>query len=236
MASSLTFDQVEKLFNSLGVKSFGADLAQGRIHWLDEGGQTVAFARCQAVLSHAATNDSIAWAEDLPHFKQAGVPCLPKLDGEEAYQDGVSLELAQELATQAAQLTGAQFLYTAPSGGGGQLFLAVRDFTPGSPEEDPDAASKRIDGTRGWARNRLGTMVGVIREGRLDEAQALLASLAGEARNQAEFVVPGTDVAAQLEQLAVQSVTWAERVAEAPEPVAYELEIASRGFVEPAEA
>lgn len=244
MPSPLTFADVEELFRTLGVKSFGAALPEGRIQWTNEAGEVVAHARCQAVLSWAATNNSLMWAEALGHFQQAGVPCLPKLDGEEDYLEGVTEEQAQELATQAAQLTGAQFLYAAPMGGGGQLFLAVREFRAGAEAPDPDAEERRQDATRAWAGQKLRGLAKVIREGRTDEARALLGALPDQATQQAEYVVQGTPVAARLKDLADQARGWSESLGEAgseageetAERLAYELDIAARGFVTPAEA
>ncbi len=238
MPSPLTFADVQELFETLGVKSFGAALPEGRIHWTNEAGEIVAHARCQAVLSWAATNNSLMWAESLSHFQQAGVPCLPKLDGEEDYMEGVDVEQAEILATQAAQLTGAQFLYTAPMGGGGQLFLAVRNFKPGAQEPDPDAEQRRQDATRAWAGQKLRGIAKVLRDGRQDEAKSLLDALPGQASQQAEYVVAGTPVGARLEDLAQQATGWAEAAGDEAqaERLAYELDIAARGFVTAAEA
>lgn len=230
--SSLTFDEVQKLFTTLGVRNFGAALPEGRIHWTDAEGRVVAHARCQAVLSYAATNRSIAWAEALPHFQKAGVPCLPAPDEGPTYQDNIDIAEAQELATQAAQLTGAQFLYAAPTGGGGQLFLAIRDFRPGAPEADPEGDARRVSATRGWASARLQALSTLLGNGERAELPALLQALAGEARQQAGFVVMGTPLADQLHGLAAQAELWAAQVGEQAERVAYEMGIASRGFTD----
>lgn len=238
MSNSLTFADVQELFSTLGVKSFGAALPEGRIHWTNEAGEIVAHGRCQAVLSWAATNNSAMWAEAMSHFQQAGVPCLPKLDGEDDYMEDCDAAAAEVMATQAAQLTGATFLYAAPMGGGGQLFLAIRDFKAGAQAPDPDAEQRRQDATRAWAGQKLRGLAKLVREGRLDEARSLLAALPAQANQQAEYVVQGTPVAARLQDLAVQAEGWVGTLAEdaQAERVAYELDIAARGFVAPAEA
>ena len=91
---ALSFDEVQELFNTLGVQSFGAALPEGRIHWTNADGETVAHGRCQAVLSWAAANDSIMWADHIPHFGKAGVPCLPAPDPDQPYEEGIDIEQA----------------------------------------------------------------------------------------------------------------------------------------------
>ncbi len=232
MASSLTFAQVEQLFGTLGVKNFGAALPEGRIHWTNEAGDIVAHARCQAVLSYASANSSLMWCAAMDHFESAGVPCLPAPDEGPAYEADVTEEIALELATQAAQLTGAQFLYAAPSGGGSQLFLAIRDFHPGAPEEDPSTQARRVAAARSWATARLRSVSTMIGEGRTDEAAAMLRSFDGELRQQAEFIVQGSDLAPRLAGLSSQAALWAEQAEAEPDRVAYEMSIATRGFDE----
>jgi len=229
---ALSFDEVQELFNTLGVQSFGAALPEGRIHWTNADGQTVAHGRCQAVLSWAAANDSIMWADHIPHFGKAGVPCLPAPDPDQPYEEGIDLQKAQELAGQAASLANAQFLYAAPMGGGSQLFLAVRDFAAGAPEEDADAEERRQAATRAWAAARLQAVVGVIGEDRLAEAKTLLEGLVGQARQQAEYVVTGTDTAERLEGLANQAGLWAESLEAERDRVIYEMGIAAKSFGE----
>jgi hypothetical protein len=236
VASSLTFAQVEQLFTTLGIKNFGAALPEGRIHWTNEDGAVVAHARCQAVLSYAPTNSSLMWCAGMAHFEKAGVPCLPAPDDGPAYEEGVDEDTALELATQAAQLTGAQFLYAAPSGGGSKLFLAIRDFHPGAPEEDASTVARRVAAARAWALARLQGMAGLIGEQRTDEAATLLAAFEGEVGQQAEFVVNGTPLAARLSGLGAQAALWSEQVVDQPERVAYEISIAARAFDDEGEA
>lgn len=236
MASSLTFAQVEQLFSTLGVKNFGAALPEGRIHWTNEEGAVVAHARCQAVLSYAAANGSIMWCSAMEHFEKAGVPCLPAPDDAPAYEEDIDEDTALELATQTAQLTGAQFLYAAPSGGGSKLFLAIRDFHPGAPEEDASTVARRVAAAKAWATARLQNLATMIGEGRTDEAARLLGSFDGELRQQAEFVVNGTPLAGRLSGLSGQAAVWSEQVADQPERVAYEISIAARAFDDEGEA
>lgn len=129
MPIPLTYTEIEQLFESLQIKTFNAALPEGRIEWLDASGAVVAAGACQAILSWSGGNNSLMWAEAIAAFKDAGVPCLPAPD-EETYQEGTTEAEAEALATQAAQLTNAQFLYDAPTSEHSKLFLAIRDFRP----------------------------------------------------------------------------------------------------------
>lgn len=130
MSELTPFEEIQRLFSSLGVRDFGAALPEGRIQWMNADGAVVATGRCVAVLSWAAPNQSIAWAEALPHFKSAGVPTLARPEGLPEYQVGVPETLAEQLASRSARDASAVFLYTAPTGGGSKLYLAVTEFTP----------------------------------------------------------------------------------------------------------
>ena len=232
MPEPLTFDQVAELFESLGVKSFGAALPEGRIHWTDDDGKIVAHARCQAILSFASTNASVMWAEKIPSFAEAGVPCLPAPD-DQGYQEGLDEAEAQELAGQAAQLTNAQFLYAAPTGGGGKLFLAIRDFTAGTPDADPADELRRLAATTAWVQERLRQLSSLLPTDRAEEAPGLLKSFADQCKQQATFVVPGSELASRLTGLSVQATTWSTALsldANHRDRVAYEIAIAINGF------
>lgn len=232
MTEPLSFEQVAILFESLGVHSFGAALPEGRIQWTNTAGEVVAYARCQAILSYAATNASVMWAEKITSFTEAGVPCLPAPD-DTGYEEGLDENEAQELATQAAQLVSAQFLYAAPTGGGGKLFLAIRGFTPGKPEADPAADAKRLASTMQWVQERLRQLSGLLSDERANEAPGLLKAFASQAKQQADFVVPGTDLSGRLTGLSVQATTWSTALQMDPkhrDRVAYEMAIAINGF------
>jgi len=232
MPEPLTFDQVAELFDTLGVKSFGAALPEGRIQWTNEAGDVVAYARCQAILSYAATNASIMWAEKIPSFTRSGVPCLPAPD-DEGYQEGLDENDAQELASQAAQLVSAQFLYAAPTGGGGKLFLAIRDFTAGAPDADPEAKTRRLAATTEWVQERLTQLSTLLAGDRAEEAPGLLKAFADQAKQQATFVVPGSELASRLTGLSVQATTWSTALsldAAHRDRVTYEIAIAMNAF------
>ncbi|HCH66095.1 MAG: hypothetical protein CL927_04315 [Deltaproteobacteria bacterium] len=232
MSEPLTFDQVSELFESLGVSSFGAALPEGQIHWTNTEGEIVAHARCQAILSFAATNASVMWAEKIPSFTDAGVPCLPAPD-DEGYQEGLDEAEAQELASQAAQLVNAQFLYAAPTGGGGKLFLAIRGFTAGTPEPDEHEEERRLAATTGWVQERLHQMSALLASDRAEEAPGLLKGFADQAKQHATFVVPGSELAGRLTGLSIQATTWGTALSLDPthrDRVAYEIAIAINGF------
>jgi hypothetical protein len=232
MPEPLTFDQVSDLFESLGVKSFGAALPDGQIHWTNTEGEVVAHARCQAILSFAATNASVMWAEKIPSFTDAGVPCLPAPD-DDGYEEGVDETEAQELASQAAQLANAQFLYAAPTGGGGKLFLAIRGFTAGTPEPQEGEEQRRLDATTSWVQERLQQLSKILSSDRADEAAGLLTAFADQAKQHATFVVPGSELAGRLTGLSIQATTWGTALsmdANHRDRVAYEIAIAINGF------
>ncbi|MCB9779588.1 MAG: hypothetical protein H6742_13575 [Alphaproteobacteria bacterium] len=229
--NGLDFRQVQAIFDRLGVANFGAALPEGRIHWTDQAGGVVAHARCQAILSWAATNQSLMWAEAIAGFKDAGVPCLPKPDERDDYEADIDEDTAQELAGQCAQLTGAQFLYAAPTGGGGKLFLAVRDFRPGGLEPDPEEEARRVEAARGWAEGKLTRLAEALAdEARTGEVAGLLRAFAGEARQQAHYVVQGTALGGRLGGLATQAEAWAAALPQQREVVAYQLGVAAKGL------
>lgn len=230
MPEPLRFAEVKDLFDTLGVQDFSAALPEGRIHWINGDGAVVAHARCRAILSWAATNNSILWAEAIASYQEAGVPCLPAPEGEEPFVEDIDETVAQELAGQSAQLVNAQFLYAAATGGGGKLFLAITDFTPGTPAEDPGAEGRRVAAARTWTHARLQRLGALLKEGRADEVAGLLLALAGQSRQQADYVVRGTDLAPRLSGLAAQAQLWSAALPDQAQRVAYELEIAARGW------
>lgn len=225
----LSFDEVQQLFQALGVKTFGADLAEGRAFWSDEQGRVVASGRCQAILSYAPGNQSIAWAAAIPAFQQAGVPCIEPLDDEQPFRADVERAEAEDLARQACQLTNAQFLYESSSGPS-TLFLAIRDFQPGAADAADEA--HRVAAARAWAGARLAELAALLAGGEHAKAATLLRSFARGARNQAEMVVPGTDLAPRLAGLATQALMWSELLPAQAEQVTYGLGVAARGFAE----
>lgn len=210
----LPFVAIRALFDSLGVQSFGAALPEGRIHWMNGNGDTVASARCKVVLSWAAGNDSILWATKVPGFAEAGIPVVPLPDGQDEMQEGVSREDAESIATAACMGTGVQFLYEAPTGGG-CLFLAIDHFTPGSPDEDPAAAAARLDNARSWAARNLASLAAALEEGQGSrESLGAMGAFAKDLRNQAALALTGLPGAADVQTLA-ERVEDLQAIAEA---------------------
>ena len=175
-------------------------------------------------------NQSMMWAAAIPAFADAGVPCIEPLDPDETYKEDVGEEEAEELAGQAAQLVSAAFLYAAPTGGGGKLFLAIRDFTPGSLDPDPDEEARRVEAARSWAEGKLRTLAEILEAGDTAKVRSLLRVFSGEAKQQADYVVPGTDLAPRLTGLATQSQMWAQLLPGEADKVAYALGVAANGF------
>ena len=128
------FAEIAEAFKTLGVKTFYAQLPEGRIAWVDENGQTVAQARCKAILSYATANQSVMWAWGLEHFAQAGVPTIAPDELVPVYMENVPQRNAEHLAMRAAEDDGAEFYYAAPSGEGSVLYLSIHDFTPLAPK------------------------------------------------------------------------------------------------------
>lgn len=225
----LSFEEVQQLFDTLGVKNFGADLAEGRAFWTDEGGRIVASGRCQAILSFAPANQSVAWASAIPAFQDAGVPCIEPLDDAQPFLEDVDQAEAEDLARQACQLTSAQFLYESTSGPS-TLYLAIRDFQAG--EADGADLDHRVSAATAWAGERLAVLADLLQAGETTKAASLLRAFAKGARNQAEMVVPGTDLAPRLAGLATQAMMWSDLLPAQADQVAYGLQVAARGFAE----
>lgn len=140
MTEHRSFEDIQQLFSTLGVRDFSAALPEGRIQWLNAEGTVVAHARCVAVLSYAPANQSMAWAEALPHFKEAGVPTLERPDGLPEYQVNINDAVAEQIAARVARNAGAEFLYPAKYGNGSLLYLSITEFTPvASPTETGEA-------------------------------------------------------------------------------------------------
>ena len=225
----LSFEEVEELFRTLGIRTFGAALPEGRIHWMDESGTVVAHGSCLAILSFAAANGSVMWAGEIPAFRQANVPVIPRPESFAGYQENVNEKHAEAMATAVCRSEGALFLYRAPSGGGGALFLAVTEFHPGGLEADPDDAARRSESARAWAFTSL-TGIGALLEqgGSAEEAGLLLGRLRDQAHQQAEFVLKGLPAATEIDRLGDQAAAWAAAVPDHRDRVAYELNIAAR--------
>lgn len=228
MPELMPFEEVQRLFTTLGVRNFGAALPEGRIHWMDESGAVVAHARCAALLSWAAANRSVYWAEALAHFKTAGVPTVPRPEGLPEYQEGMTEQLAESLAARAAQDVSAEFLYTAPTGGGGKLYLAVMGFTPGA-DQDEVEPSRKVTATRAWVEAKLRQLGQSAGRGDADTAD-LLRAFAEESRRQSGQVVQGTDLAPALIELAADLERWAAGLPDANQSVSGALAAAARGF------
>ena len=128
MSEQNAFDDIQQIFTRLGVRDFAAALPEGRIQWLNADGAVVATGRCVAILSYASANQSMAWAEALPHFKAAGVPCLERPEGLPEYQVNITETVAEQLAARVARNAGADFLYPAKTGPGSLLYLSVSEF------------------------------------------------------------------------------------------------------------
>lgn len=127
------FQEIQSLFQSLGIRSFFAELPEGRISWVDAAGTVVAVGRCKAILSYAGRNMSVAWAWGIPALTAAGVPTVEKDEDVPVYLENVPRRNAELFAMRAALHDGAEFYYEAPTGEESVLFLAIHGFQPVAP-------------------------------------------------------------------------------------------------------
>lgn len=201
-APPMPYVAIRMMFDQLGVASFGAALPEGDIHWMDERGDIVARAKCAVVLSWAEGNRSIMWGTKLPGFAEAGVPVVPLPEGQDESVLDVDKDDAESIATGACMGGDAQFIYEAPTGGG-CLFLAVREFRPGAPNEDVAAGLKRLEKARAWAASTLANLANVLEEDATrSEAIESMGALGKNLRNQADLVIAGLPAAASVRMLA----------------------------------
>ena len=117
----------------------------------------MAHAECKVVLSFAATNNSIAWGEAIPGFKDAGVPHIPTPEGKKSMAMDYHEAQARHLARKTASEHDAQFLYVAPTGGGGFLYLAIYNFELGEIELGEEDEEKRLESVKGFNREMAET-------------------------------------------------------------------------------
>jgi hypothetical protein len=117
---------------------YRADLEHGRFIWLDAEGNVSAEAEARAICSYAKSTGvlSMSWSD--PLLQRAGIA---RLDGMAAERDDVDEEEAWHVAMEAADATGAEFLYRVLTPHA-WYFLALRglsftpargSFTPGLP-------------------------------------------------------------------------------------------------------
>ena len=87
---------------------YRADLEQGRFVWLDEGGKVSAEAKARAICSYAKSTGvlSMAWSDPLLQGT-----AIARVGGLAAERDDVDEEEAWQVAMEAADATGAEYLY-----------------------------------------------------------------------------------------------------------------------------
>ena len=206
--TSLSFEEVQGLFETLGIKTFGAALPEGQIHWLDAAGAVVAHGRCEAILSYASNNDSVMWAARIPQLIEAGVPTVAPEAEVPDYMEDMEEHHAQALAADAARRAGAQFLYAAPTGNGA-LYLAIFEFTPGGLADNPMLVAHRESDARRLVFQGLSRAAKALEaEGAEAEAAELLGGLARTLRQQATFVLKGLAMGEQVEAMAGTAEGW----------------------------
>ena len=87
---------------------YRADLEQGRFVWLDEGGKVSAEAKARAICSYAKSTGvlSVAWSDPLLQGT-----AIARVGGLAAERDDVDEEEAWQVAMEAADATGAEYLF-----------------------------------------------------------------------------------------------------------------------------
>ncbi len=180
----------QHVLQQLGVEDFGADLAGGKIHWTNAGGEVVAHATFKAILSWAATNNSIMWAQELEQFREAGVPVLGLDPGSLGLSRSGAMgdNEAANLAREAASAADALFVYRAPNGDNA-LYLAVYDFETGNIELGPEELERRETSAQEYISTSLGNIANVLEdESRREEVRRLLVNFKKALEQQAELL------------------------------------------------
>jgi hypothetical protein len=108
-----------------GRHEYRADLKEGRFVWVDPDGLVSAEAKAQVLCSWCMSTTVIAMAWVDPLVRSAGVP---RIDGMAAEQDRVDEDGAWRTAMEAAEKSGADYLYRVP-GPHAWYFIALRDLT-----------------------------------------------------------------------------------------------------------
>jgi hypothetical protein len=127
-------DSFQKSRSELATASgmqFG--LPEGRIVWMDKAGKPLGQAAFRAILSWAASNDSILWSWHSEDFARSNVPVLPQSPlSQVGYVPDADDAHAKKLAVAAATAAGVQCVIRLTAGNNA-LYVAVDSFEVGGP-------------------------------------------------------------------------------------------------------
>ncbi|MCC6551897.1 MAG: hypothetical protein IT372_02595 [Polyangiaceae bacterium] len=182
-----------------------ADLKGGRFVWIDPGGRVSAEARAQVLCSWSRATSVVAMAWADPLVRGAGIP---RIDGMASECDDIDEEGAWRIAMEAAEATGASYLYrvSAPHA---WYFLALRDlsFTPKRCSFHPGAPVGLVLRALGEVRQAIESRAepsAVVRE--------RIVALGSSLFHQAEYTYRGTDWVARLDRTGKRLMHLAKRL------------------------
>jgi hypothetical protein len=206
--NTMNLEKFTELLDSLAVKSYGINLAGGKIHWTDAAGTVVAHADVKAVISWAATNNSAMWAYAIGQFQDAEVPVVkPEILNSEQIGNILDVQAA-EFAAKAAEAAGAEYLYRAANGANG-LYLAVYNFKAESYELSPDEILRKRKSSIGYIIQMIGSISEILNnKRRVEEASKLLQHFSDALNQQIEFVLKGDDLKEEAAKLQKSIAAW----------------------------
>lgn len=193
------FEAVKAKFEELRVESFGADLPNGKIHWTNSSGERVAQGDCKVTISFAGTNNSYIWMSTMAQYKN--VPKIPIPAGMPKYVESTTEERARKIAEDAALKDGADFLYAAPVGGGGFVYIAVYKLVFTVEKDTPEIEASKKKAVWEFIVNKLDSLMPIV-EG--NDFAALFEAFIVELRNQAKYVLYGLSEAQAIGAFANQ--------------------------------
>jgi hypothetical protein len=172
---------------------YRADLKEGRFVWIAPDGHVSAEARASVLCSWSRSTSVLAmgWADPLVRYAS-----IKKLDGLASEHDDVNEERAWQLAMEAAELSGAEYMYRVPTPHA-WYFLALRELT-----FEPKRGAFRPGTPVGLVLRELAQTREAI-ESRAEPAQVIrerLSSFGSALLHQAEYAYRSTDWVARLER------------------------------------
>ncbi len=173
-------------FEELHVESFGADLPNGKIHWTNSAGERVAQGDCKVTISYAGTNNSYIWMSTMAQYKN--VPKIPLPAGMPKYVESTTEERARKIAENAAAADGADYLYAAPVGGGGFVYIAVYKLVFTVEKDTPEVEAAKKKAAWEFLAERITVLIDAIE---INDFPKLFDAFIVDARNQAKYVLFG---------------------------------------------
>lgn len=180
------YDAIAAKFEELHVESFGADLPNGKIHWTNSAGERVAQGDCKVTISFAGTNNSYIWMSTMAQYKD--VPKIPLPAGMPKYVESTTEERARNIATSAAAKDGADYLYAAPVGGGGFVYIAVYKLVFTVEKDTPEEEAAKKKAAWSFLADKIEMLIDAID---VNDFPKIFDAFIADARNQAKYVLFG---------------------------------------------